>query len=82
MSSDGSFRRPFLQQFQFQHVCSFVGSSTGSWDIDAAHPDGRSSPTSQTVATLMSSKQQSATTTGSHDVQDASEVRQLLSQTA
>ncbi|KAL0047001.1 hypothetical protein WJX82_003862 [Trebouxia sp. C0006] len=52
---------------------ALVGSSTGSWDIDAAHLDGCSSPTSQMAATHISSRQQSATTTGSHDVQDASE---------
>ncbi len=63
-------------------MCSFAGSSTGSWDIDAAHPDGSSSPTSQMAATHISSRQQSVTTTGSHDVQDASEVRQVLSQIA
>lgn len=50
-----------------------TGSSTGSWDIDAAHPNGSSSPTCDTAATQISSRQQSATTTGSHDVQDASE---------
>lgn len=50
-----------------------TGSSTGSWDIDAAHPDGYNSPTSQTPATHISSRQQSVTTSGSHDVQDASE---------
>ncbi|KAL0039000.1 hypothetical protein WJX77_004734 [Trebouxia sp. C0004] len=50
-----------------------TGSSTGSWEIDAAHPDISSSPTSQMAATHVSSRQQSVTSTGGHDVQDASE---------
>ena len=85
MSSDSKFRRSIsatVSRQIFQHMCSFAGSSTGSWDIDAAHPDGSSSPTSQMAATHISSRQQSVTTTGSHDVQDASEVRQVLFQIA
>ncbi|DBB00872.1 TPA: hypothetical protein ACH3X1_000791 [Trebouxia sp. C0004] len=57
-------------------VVTSDGSSTGSWEIDAAHPDISSSPTSQMAATHVSSRQQSVTSTGGHDVQDASEVRQ------
>lgn len=47
-----------------------TGRSTGSWDIGAAHADGFSTPTSQAP---VSSRQQSGTSAGMHDVQDASQ---------